>query len=271
MGFTYNKGQLKVSSDPQHEIRIWVNENKDEIIRLYKETLSVNYIIKKTELFQKENRPIWGKNANRNCDKGQPISIYNIRPYIEEMLINENLYVSHRESVIEGHKRARQKLFEKEGIVNVSQRNNGSGWCKMNDIERNKVKFFEDFLNYREEVNRLTKRNKQRLLRGTFPGWENYTLPKYCEFTGIKFSDADSKNVNPNDFLKRSLDHRESVLMCYMKGWSVEECADPSNFAFVLKQCNSLKGNVSYNEFMEVFAPKIRKELINEGYEYKET
>lgn len=276
MAFTYNKGQLKISDDPNHPSHVWCKENKENIIQLYREHKSVKYIMEETDLFSSSNRPLWGHYTSKVNYIDRPISLSTLRPYVEYLLINENEYLSHADSVRYTSSRRMKNLEDKygKGIINPSQipttkgEQAGNGWCKMNNLPLNKIMFYDDFREYREKVDKLTKTNRQKLLRGTFPDYEDYELPKYCQLTGIKFVDADGERVNPNDFLKRSLDHKKPVLLSFLDGDTPEQCSHPNNFVWILKQCNSVKGNTSFEDFKENFAPKIRRLLINEGYEH---
>jgi hypothetical protein len=70
-----------------------------------------------------------------------------------------------------------------------------------------------------------------------------------CQLTGITFADELSEQVNPNDYRKRTCDHKRSVLACYLDGLTPEKCASPDNLIFICRYANSVKGNMSVDDF----------------------
>jgi hypothetical protein len=142
-------------------------------------------------------------------------------------------------------------MKERYGVANAGQMP-GNGWSN-NDLEKTEVYFLEQFKEYTEEVDLLTKKNKKQLV-----------VTDYCYYTGIKFADAFSDKVNPNDPLKRSLDHKISKWVGFFTGLDPEEVASSSNLVWCLKYCNSVKNQMTAQQF-KPYAEKIREYMIYEG------
>jgi len=145
---------------------------------------------------------------------------------------------------------------EKYGVTNISKISNS--FELLNKIPYEKLKFDEEFSQYKAKSGRLAKKYHSK---------NKNSLPEYCFFTGIQFADVDG-DVNPNDPRKRSLDHRIPVLLCFLQGIPVEECSSEKNLCYVLRYVNSVKGNTDEKSFLTL-APFIRQRFINEGYKHK--
>jgi hypothetical protein len=71
-----------------------------------------------------------------------------------------------------------------------------------NALPKCEIPFTEDFKTYYWHVNRYTNKSVKKLLDS-----------EYCYYTGIRFADYFmSEGVNPNDFLKKTVDHKISIL-----------------------------------------------------------
>jgi hypothetical protein len=151
-------------------------------------------------------------------------------------------------------KRIKKSTLEKYGVDNISKLN-PSGWSTQNHIPYEKMLFDEELGKYRNRVSKLTRKNTKYIKDNT-----------KCFYTRIEFTDNRTKDVNPNDPKKRSVDHRKSVIECFLDGLSPEECAHPSNLVFVLKYVNTIKGNTKEESFIPI-AEKIRNRLLNESKE----
>lgn len=154
------------------------------------------------------------------------------------------------------HKQEKIKrtMLNRYGVINNGQRD-GQGFKKLNKVPYKKISYLsEEFQKYKTEVERLTWKIASKLEK-----------PDRCFYTGVKFIDAEQKEVNPNDPRKRTVDHKVPVLVGYLTGMSVEEVADANNLSFVLRYVNSAKGNTLHENFLPI-AEKIKQVFKNEGY-----
>jgi hypothetical protein len=150
-----------------------------------------------------------------------------------------------------------ETLKKRYGVINTGQLEN-SPIKLANKIPYVVPKFWSDLNDYRKDVERATRRFvRQCKIKNK--------LPTHCEYTGIKFADAENKPTNPNDWFKRTVDHRVNVLHCYLNNWTVEQASDPSNLIFCLRYINSTKGTISESEFIEKYVPKLKYLLLNEN------
>lgn len=65
-----------------------------------------------------------------------------------------------------------------------------------------------------------------------------------CYYTEIPIY----KNINPNSYNHASIDHKESILSCFLKGLPEEYCANPNNLCWTSKYFNSIKGSKTESE-----------------------
>ena len=114
----------------------------------------------------------------------------------------------------------------------------------------------ENFKKYHKEVNLYTERNKKKLIKNN-----------YCYYTGIEFADVNRLNINPNDPLKRSVDHKISILRGFVENIDPEIIGSHINLVYCIRYCNTLKANMSVEDFA-FYVKYIREELINEGYKH---
>lgn len=202
-------------------------ENK--IIQKYKETYSVSDVLR-----------------SLNFTNGY-------RKYITKLLKEKNIWDLKKTHIMRV-KKIEQTTYDRYGVKNIGELKN-SGWCKFNKIEKSNVEFLKEYDTYREKVKLITNKNKKRMID-----------LDYCYYTGIKFVDADKNPSNPNDFLKKSIDHKFSKLYGFLHNISPEIIGSVENLAYCLKGCNSIKGSMSEFEFKEI-SKIIREKLKNEGKE----
>ena len=152
----------------------------------------------------------------------------------------------------EAHKNKRvekiqKTLKERYGVINPGQLPD-NGYQSLNAIPYEKPKFVYRYNQYRLEVSNLTKKNIKKIDK----------LPDRCYITGIQFADNQKSCVNPNDYFKRSIDHKKSIFECFLDNDPVERAAATDNIIFVLKYINSIKGSFGYEYLL-----KNRELLIN--------
>ena len=144
-------------------------------------------------------------------------------------------------------------MLSRYGVENAGMIK-GNGW-KNNHVIKNKISFIDEYRSYCEKVNNITKDNTKQLID-----------TGYCYYTGIKFADRKVTPVNPNDPLKRSIDHKISKWIGFLHNIPPENIGDIGNIVYCLKYCNTMKNNMTEDSFAP-YALEIRKRLINEGFE----
>lgn len=140
-------------------------------------------------------------------------------------------------------------VMKNHGVKNIGMLKN-SGFTVANKIEYNKPAFYEEFLVYKDEVGKQTRRNVNKMGE----------LPTHCYITGLEFADTQGA-ANPNDFFKRTVDHKKSVLECFIDGDTVEETAAEKNIIFILRYINNVKGNQNIDTFTEQWGDRLTKLL----------
>jgi len=152
-------------------------------------------------------------------------------------------------------KSIKQAIVDKYGVVNVGQlESQKKALFARNNLDKTTIIFHAEFKHFSELVDYYTNKNKK-----------NMTDTGYCFYTGIKFRDSKG-SVNPNDPLKRTLDHKMSKLEGFFRGVSPEVIGGVSNLLYCLRYCNSVKGNMDMASFA-AFSVFIRERLKNEGHE----
>lgn len=200
-------------------------KSKANIIQYYKETYSVSDILFRLKLGTSNS----------------------IRNHIVDVLKDEGIYQGVGGlSALHKQKKIQKTMMEKYGVINIGQI---YGW-KNNDAPKTELKFIQDFRAYSDRVGKITLVEKKKLIQ-----------TDYCYYTGIKFTDG----VNPNDPLRRSVDHKVSLWKGYIGGISENIIGSASNLVFCLKYCNTMKSNMSVIEFTP-FAKHLREKMIDEGF-----
>ena len=149
----------------------------------------------------------------------------------------------------------KQSIKEKYGVINVGQLEaQKKALAIRNNLEKTIINFNDEFKHYSVLVDYNTNKNKKNVIDSG-----------YCFYTGIGFSDLKG-DTNPNDPLKRTLDHKISKLEGFFRGISPDVIGGTSNLLYCLRYCNSVKGNMDMASFA-VFSVFIRERLKNEGHE----
>ena len=212
-------------------------EMKNTYLKIYKETYSVSEIMRRSK---------------DGVGRGRIVNILK-KEGIYEGLNGPN-YIKKK---VENHEKI---MMEKYGVINWGQMKD-AGYKKQNKIPYKNVSYLtDDYKNYREHVDKLTKLNIKK--------YYDKNVPKYCYYTGIKFADEEGP-VNPNDPRKRSIDHKTPVIHCFLTGVSVEEASSLDNVVFVLKYVNSIKAQSTEESILPI-AKEIRKAFLDEGFSSKE-
>ena len=147
----------------------------------------------------------------------------------------------------------------------------------MNLTERNKLpyevpSFLKDMADYRHNASDNCRKRQSRTRVGKVKHSRKDAKPvlpeaDYCAYTGIRFADASGGICNPNDPLKRSIDHMKPLVLCYAEGWTIDEANHPDNLCWVLKCINTVRGCSELTSFKPL-ADWYRSELIEQGHEY---
>ncbi len=216
-----------------HKNKELIEKFSREIVDYYQETFSISACVKKFGISY------------------SPLSVY-----IKSQGIYRDVHDSER--CKKNYERLKKTLIDRYGYENNGKSKESIlDLRKRNSIDYKNPIFLNDFSKYRKLVEKHTIRNKKHLIQS-----------KYCYYTGIKFSDSDthSSNVNPNDNIKRTLDHKISIYEGFLNNIDPSIVGGYSNLVYCLKYCNSIKGNMSASEFVG-FAQKIREKFLNENYE----
>ena len=145
-------------------------------------------------------------------------------------------------------------MQEKYGVDNISQIKTNK-LIESNNIEYNKFSFDDDLKKYMKDVRNYSK-NLVTRKKSIIP-------PKTCFYTGIEFAEEFKDNVNPNDPLKRTVDHKHPIILCFLADWSVEDAGGKDNIVFVLRYINSVKSNTTHECFLPI-ANSLKERLRNE-------
>lgn len=215
-----------------------LSKDRDEIIRQYQECWSVSEIL--INLY-----------GSSKCSGS--------RRWVTKILEDEGIYLGSSSTKSNDYCRSRvEKIkatcLERYGVDNISKVS-GYGW-KNNDVKKTELCWMKDYDAYCRLVDLETRRNKKKMISAD-----------YCYYTGIKFADSSSVGlVNPNDPLKRSVDHKISKLFGFMTNIHHINIGSVGNLVFCLKYCNTMKNNMSCEQF-KPFAEIIREKMIHEGKE----
>lgn len=153
-------------------------------------------------------------------------------------------------------KRVQQTMLERHGVINAGQLP-GGGFGTRNNIPYKKPKVSEDYLKYRKQVDQQTPKTVAKIKK-------EGRLPDTCYYTGVRFADAELDVVNPNDPLKKTVDHRIPVSAGFFTGMTVSEVCSETNVVFCLKIVNTLKHNDTEESFRKSILPGLTKRLTDE-------
>lgn len=219
------------SHERSKELKSLISQDKEKIIERYKETYSVYGLCRE-----------FGYSGGMDS-------------HVANLLKDEGIYQGLGGlSAKMKSQRIAATCLEKYGVDNISKLD-GYGWSHKNQRPKTKVKWFDEKQEYFEEVDRITKINKKYMID-----------TKYCHYTGIKFADYLMEEVNPNDQLKRTVDHKTSKFVGFLTNIPPDELADVGNLVYCLRFCNTIKNVMTEEQFMS-FAEEIRGKFIDEGHE----
>jgi hypothetical protein len=216
----------------RNEVMTQLESIRDEIIHHYTQYYSVSHIL----------RDFGFKGSYRGP--------------IEDILKSEGIYQGVGGKTAQARvKKIESSMMSKYGVKNYGQLHHG-GYSGLNSIERTIPNFIEKYKKYVEDSKIIVHVNRKKLI-----------IPKFCYYTGIMFVDEELERVNPNDYRKRSLDHKISLWYGFMNGISLDNINDVGNLIYCLKYCNTMKGIMNHVEFRK-YAIEIREKFINEGYKH---
>lgn len=178
-----------------------------------------------------------------------------LRKLIVAELKLSNLYqgVAGKEAQQKKQIKLQNTMIKKYGVINNGQRE-GHGRTALNSIPYKKLPMLLQMSEYRKSVEVLTKKLVQKLKK-------NNNLPTTCFYTNNTFNDNILRRVNPNDPLKRTVDHVVPITEAFLLGWPAEKCAASNNIVFCLRVVNSLKHNTDADRFKRLLVPIIKEKL----------
>ena len=199
-----------------------------EVISVYKKTYSVTEVLK-----------------HFGCPRGNS----DMRMKINDILKEEGIFEGNSGPNVNRLKQEKIKktMLKKYGVDNYSYTKGGTTNLH-NHREKSSFPIVESFREYQRQVNIETKKVVRKIK----------DRPSKCEYLGLDF--VDDNIANPNDQLKRTIDHKKSVYNCWLEGISVKEASSPDNLAWVCRYINSIKGNADYNDIKHIFS-KIKNKL----------
>ena len=201
---------------------------RNEMIEMYKENHNVSMLLRKFDI-------------SRNC----------LQRLLEDVGIYEPSSISSRNARALAVKLSMQ---DKYGIDNPGQFESQKKALHIrNSFVKTHLMVESDFKKYSKEVDYFTNKNKKYIIDSG-----------YCFYTGIKFVDYVLESINPNDPLKRTIDHKMSKLEGFYSNTSPDIIGSRVNLVYCIRYCNSIKGNMSTASF-QPYAKLIRERLINEG------
>ena len=152
--------------------------------------------------------------------------------------------------------KTKKTMLARYGVINPGQLES-NGRKAANKIPYKKLKINQEYTQYRQAVEELTRKEFLQLKKCQ-------NLPLTCYYSGKTFNDELLDKVNPNDPMKRTIDHRVSVTEAFLRGWPPEQTANLSNIVFCLRIVNTIKGHASDLEFRKFLLPMLLKRLSDE-------
>ena len=206
--------------------------SKEQIISAYKETYSVSQVL---------------------LYFGYTVTSSSKRNKITKMLKEEGVYdgAYGKNAVRKKIERIEKTNLEIYGVKNYSYTKHGS-LNLHNHRDKTSFPIVEEFRLYQQQVTYETKKTIRKL--------KHIPKPTHCEYLGVEF--VDDNIANPNDQLKRTIDHKKSVYNCWLDGLSPEEASHQDNLVWICRYANSIKGNADYDDIKYVF-PKIKEKLCH--------
>jgi len=237
-----NTAHFRNCSDYQKEVLRLKDVLNDYIAKYYLETYSVSECCK--YVIEKESTKVFGGK---------------LRNLITEILKKGGVYegISGKNTNDKRQSKMQASMLNRYGVINNGQRP-GEGFKKQNLIPYKKLKINEEFNNYRKEVESMTKKQVDKIKKINL-------IPNTCYYTDIAFNDNLLEKVNPNDPLKRTIDHKISVNEAFFYNWPTEKTAAAENLVFCLRIVNTVKGHMNENEFRKTLLPLLKERLKNEN------
>lgn len=187
----------------------------------------------------------------------RPLESY-VAAEVRKLLKSKNIYKKYLPLRTIKHKNTMMKRY---GVLNNGQLPEAREKLSKRN---NAVVFRVEFLGkaYKEYCKRVisytqtTKRQKKM-------------VPDVDYYTGLPFpEDMKSPDLMQGD-LYPTIDHKLSVLFCFLNGISARDCAAESNLAWTFRFINSFKQHLTETQFRDTILPLVKpfieKELINIG------
>jgi len=165
--------------------------------------------------------------------------------------------INNKDMQLAKQKKIKTTMLEKYGVENYGQLPQG-GWALRNAIPYKELNITKEYRDYRKAVEYYTRKFHEKLVKSN-------TVPVYCFYTGIEFNDTILTEVNPNDPLKRTIDHKIPVLESFINGTLPEQAAAPKNTIYCTRIINNLKSNTNESHFINILLPKIKERILNES------
>lgn len=187
---------------------------------------------------------------------GSELPIGKARKIVDTYVKTHNMFRGLADPILNMRRQQKVKntMIERYGVENWGQTAAG-GYRSLNKIPYSKLECMEQYNEFRKKVERGLGQYKTHAMKFN-------EIPYECEYTGVSFADTNGI-CNPNDPLKRSIDHRVPIIEGFFKGWTVEQMNSRENLAWCIRYINTVKGNTTYESFSNLL-PYI-KEKINES------
>ena len=181
----------------------------------------------------------------------------NIEKVLKELSILQSLSdrFKNKANKVRRLEKSKNTCLKNHGVTNIGYTLK-HGRSKLNKVPYKKIEYLtgNEYETYVQKVQYYTKQ-----------ALKIKDKPKYCEYTGIMFGDELYDEINPNDPIKRSVDHKIPVVIGYLNQIPPERIGSIENLAYVIRYVNSIKGNTLYESFIPT-ALKIREIFKNENY-----
>lgn len=237
-GYKGNAVHSKGCDEYQSEVARVTNNIKSYLEEIYLETVSITDCC---EIIQQKEQTL--------------LSTAKIRKIIDPILKDLGIKKSLSDKELNAK---RQQKLQKTMLARYGVRNNGQlpgqGWESLNSIQYTKLAIDERFVEFRKQVNYLTRKYVEKLKKQNL-------IPTTCCYTDIPFKDNLQDLVNPNDPYKRSVDHRRPVVEMFLRGYSAEDVCKEDNIVFCLRAVNTYKSNTPEEYFVKEIIPFLKEKL----------
>lgn len=165
---------------------------------------------------------------------------------VREFLKGRGIY---RRYVPGTFKKTKETLVSKYGVENFGQMNASKNYLsRRNNAEVLKISGSAEEKAYRDEVRRITARS---LRAGDLAKKSDY-------YTGIDFIEELCNPMLMQGSLYPTVDHKLSVFHCFFNGIPAEVCGGIDNLAYSFRWVNTMKGNMTEEEFRGTMLPNIK-------------